>query len=176
MAPYGQLSRGEQSRADLARVLAHGVSEDQASGPLIVEEFTSLLDRTTAKALVSRMQVFLRRHPLPPLVLVSCHEDFVGVGMLEPQWVFETCPSCLSRLKVPRSARSVTPLASEPDAAEIPAKRARTERPVCSSASSSSRKRAASPGPGTAEAHVVLKRPARQATGSVSVWESVPRC
>ena len=51
------------------------------------------------------MQAFARKWPLPPLVLVSCHEDFVGVGMLEPQWVFETRPCCLSFLKAPRFGR-----------------------------------------------------------------------
>lgn len=52
MAPYAQLSRGEQSRADLARVLAYGAArppDDMVE--LVVEEFTSLVDRATARVL-----------------------------------------------------------------------------------------------------------------------------
>jgi len=106
-------------------------------------------------------------------VLVSCHEDFVGAGLLEPQWVYETRPSCLSFLRVSKAANFTLTVTPEP-----PAKLAKIEQPMASSASSSSRKRLASDGPAFGESAVVLKKPARQSMVSevLSVWETVPRC
>ena len=63
MVPFAQLSRGEQSRANLARVLAHGAERGRSSSVLVVEEFTSLVDRATAKLMSGRIQQFLMRTP-----------------------------------------------------------------------------------------------------------------
>jgi GNAT superfamily N-acetyltransferase/ABC-type iron transport system FetAB ATPase subunit len=159
MAPYGQLSRGEQSRADLARVLAHGVTADSTQ-PLIVEEFTSLLDRATAKSLVARLQAFLRRRPIAPLVLVSCHEDFVGRGMLEPQCVFETRPGCISLLRQPKFSND----------SSVP------NMELSSSVSTSSRKRRASEGGNMEESAAPRKKAMKKPADSICAWESMPRC
>eukprot|EP00929_Paragymnodinium_shiwhaense_P040220 TRINITY_DN21012_c0_g1_i1.p1 TRINITY_DN21012_c0_g1~~TRINITY_DN21012_c0_g1_i1.p1 ORF type:complete len:1765 (-),score=380.49 TRINITY_DN21012_c0_g1_i1:121-5415(-) len=97
MAPHSQLSRGEQSRADLARIIAWGV-ENPDEKPIVIQEFTSLMDRTTAKSVASNLRRFVSEHTLPMLVLVSCHEDLVGVDLLEPDWVFDTRCSILSKL------------------------------------------------------------------------------
>lgn len=108
-------------------------------------------------------------------MLVSCHEDFVGVGMLEPQWVFETLPLRLSVLGPPVPGTS--------ECGEKPlAKFARTREAaegnshgVGSEVREGSRKRPASalssdlPG-------CVRKRPASWARVlAASVWESTPR-
>ncbi|CAK0831065.1 unnamed protein product [Prorocentrum cordatum] len=114
-APHAQLSRGEQSRADVARALAalaQGLKPEALSRPmcpeartpaLVLEEFTSLLDRATAQRVAAGVSRFLRALPAasgrPALVVVTCHEDLVGAGRLEPDWVFETRPGKLSLLR-----------------------------------------------------------------------------
>ena len=60
------------------------------------------LDRPTALAVARNVMAFLRSLPAaanPALVLVSCHEDLVSLGRLEPPWVYN--PSMMSS----RSAR-----------------------------------------------------------------------
>merc|ERR1719353_2111262 len=55
----------------------------------ILEEFTSLVDRSTAKRMAAGLMNTTRRRHLRNIVLVSCQDDFVGMGCVEPDWLFE---------------------------------------------------------------------------------------
>lgn len=83
--PMGTLSGGEQFRARLARSLA--IPRDCKA--LVLEDFTSVLDRPAAQDVAARLQQFAKRENLSRIVIVSCHRDFIGRGMLEPDWLFE---------------------------------------------------------------------------------------
>lgn len=81
MRPYATLSNGEQFRADLARVLAE--SPDLA----VVDEFTSVVDRTVAKVASAAVSKSIRRSG-KRLVAASCHYDIID--WLCPDWVYDT--------------------------------------------------------------------------------------
>jgi ABC-type ATPase involved in cell division/GNAT superfamily N-acetyltransferase len=80
LRPFHVLSNGEKFRVDLARRLA----EDD---PLIVvDEFTSVVDRQVAQIGSHAVQKFVRRAGRK-FVAVSCHYDIIE--WLNPDWVFE---------------------------------------------------------------------------------------
>jgi len=81
MRPYATLSNGEQFRADLARVLA------QTPNLAIVDEFTSVVDRTVAKIASAAVAKHIRRSE-KQLVVASCHYDIID--WLTPDWVYDT--------------------------------------------------------------------------------------
>ncbi len=78
--PYKVLSNGECFRVQLARHLL----EDP--DPIVIDEFTSVVDRQVAKIGAHAVQKFIRRQKRQ-FVAVSCHEDIVD--WLQPDWVFE---------------------------------------------------------------------------------------
>lgn len=80
LRPFHLLSNGEQFRVNLARTLAE--MPDLA----VVDEFTSVVDRTVAKigsSAISRAVRQMRRR----LVAVTCHYDVLP--WLEPDWVLD---------------------------------------------------------------------------------------
>ena len=79
MRPYRVLSNGEQHRADLARNLENGA---------VIDEFTSVVDRTVARSICVSIRRFIRSEGLTGLTFASCHRDIVE--WLEPDWVFDT--------------------------------------------------------------------------------------
>lgn len=78
LRPFGVLSNGEQFRTTLARALL----ED--GDPIVIDEFTSVVDRQVAKIACHSVQKSVRRAKRR-LVAVSCHEDIVE--WLQPDWV-----------------------------------------------------------------------------------------
>lgn len=81
LRPYPVLSNGERFRADLARVIL------EAPRRVVIDEFTSVVDRQIAKVGALAFQKAWRRTP-GQAVLLSCHYDIVD--WLEPDWVFDT--------------------------------------------------------------------------------------
>lgn len=80
LKPFGVLSNGEQFRVHVARTLA------ELSDIAVIDEFTSVVDRTVAQvgsAAVARTVRRLNRK----LVAVSCHYDIID--WLSPDWVFQ---------------------------------------------------------------------------------------
>lgn len=77
--PYHVLSTGEKFRADLARRLRDGSCLD---------EFTSVVDRTVAKATSYATQKYIRKNGIKNVIFASCHEDILE--WLEPDWIFNT--------------------------------------------------------------------------------------
>lgn len=84
MKPYGVLSNGEKFRVAMARLLL------QDRDLLVIDEFTSIVDRQVAKIGSSAIQKYTRKAG-KKFVAVSCHYDIVE--WLQPDWVFtpNTC-------------------------------------------------------------------------------------
>lgn len=81
LTPFRYLSNGEQFRVRLARSLL----EADDDGPLVIDEFTSVVDRQVAKIGSHAVQKYVRKNDRQ-FVAVSCHEDIEE--WLRPDWVF----------------------------------------------------------------------------------------
>jgi len=86
MRPFATLSNGEQFRVELARRLLEAAQDDT----IVVDEFSSVVDRQVAKIASHSVQKYIRRHK-KKFVAVTCHYDVVD--WLQPDWVLEpsTC-------------------------------------------------------------------------------------
>lgn len=80
LVPFGVLSNGQQFRANLARTLA------EKPGLAVVDEFTSVVDRTVAKVGSAAVAKAVRRGG-GKFVAVTCHYDVID--WLAPDWVLE---------------------------------------------------------------------------------------
>jgi hypothetical protein len=83
LRPYNVLSNGERFRADLARLLAESADDDLT----VIDEFTSVVDRTVAKVASAAVAKHVRRGT-KRLVVASCHYDIVD--WLQPDWQYDT--------------------------------------------------------------------------------------
>ena len=77
--PPNTLSNGEYHRFEIA------VGLDQ--GHCIIDEFTSVVDRDTAKSLALSVRKYFDRNP-GVLYIASCHRDIID--WLDPEWVYDT--------------------------------------------------------------------------------------
>lgn len=75
------LSVGEKARLDLAWTLAN-VSENQL---IIIDEFTSTINREVAKSLAFCLQRYVREHDIK-VVISTCHFDMIEY--LQPDWIY----------------------------------------------------------------------------------------
>jgi ABC-type molybdenum transport system ATPase subunit/photorepair protein PhrA len=78
--PFRVLSNGEQFRVNLARTLA------ELPQLAVVDEFTSVVDRTVAQIGSAAVAKTVRRRN-QKFIAVSCHRDVLD--WLEPDWVYE---------------------------------------------------------------------------------------
>jgi ABC-type lipoprotein export system ATPase subunit len=111
LKPYHVLSNGEQFRATLARTLAEG--DDLA----VVDEFTSVVDRTVAK-IGSAAVAKCVRNTGRRFVAVTCHYDVED--WLQPDWKYDVAEGRLTwrslqrrpeiQLRVRRAGPSAWPL------------------------------------------------------------------
>lgn len=81
LRPFQVLSNGEQYRAKLAYIIAKANDGDV----ILIDEFTSVVDRDVAKAMSFALQKFIRRTK-KKIVLASCHYDIIE--WLNPDWVY----------------------------------------------------------------------------------------
>ncbi len=81
LRPYPVLSNGERFRADLAKIIC------EAPARVVVDEFTSVVDRQIAKFGALAFQKSWKRQP-GQCVLLSCHYDIIE--WVEPDWIFDT--------------------------------------------------------------------------------------
>jgi len=81
LRPYPVLSRGEQFRADMAKLIC------EAPAQAVVDEFTSVVDRQIARFGALAFQKAWRR-TAGKVVLLTPHYDVLD--WLEPDWVFDT--------------------------------------------------------------------------------------
>lgn len=78
--PYHVLSNGERFRAEIAKRLL------EQSGTIVIDEFTSVVDRQVAQVACHSVQKFVRKNKRQ-LVAVTCHSDVIE--WLQPDWIFE---------------------------------------------------------------------------------------
>lgn len=93
LRPYHVLSNGERFRVDLARRLL------ELPDPIVVDEFTSVVDRQVAQVGSHAVQKFVRRHNRK-FVAVSCHYDIID--WLQPDWVLEVATMSFTRRRLQR--------------------------------------------------------------------------
>lgn len=89
MRPYATLSNGEAFRASIARALATAdqTAPGTGAGPVVVvDEFTSVVDRQVAKVASHSLQKAIRRQGRR-FVAVTCHYDVAD--WLQPDWAFD---------------------------------------------------------------------------------------
>ncbi len=82
LRPFHALSNGQQFRAGLARIISDAPTD------VIVDEFTSVIDRQIAKIGAMAFSKGWRRNKGKRIVLLACHYDIIE--WLQPDWVFDT--------------------------------------------------------------------------------------
>lgn len=87
LRPYRVLSTGQRFRAELARALAVNTSVNISPPVIAFDEFTSVVDRTVAKAASVAIAKHARRSGTR-FVAVTCHHDVLP--WLEADWVYDT--------------------------------------------------------------------------------------
>lgn len=80
MRRFGVLSNGERFRVELARRLL------ECPDPILVDEFTSVVDRQVAQIGAHAVQRYVRKHGRR-FVAASCHFDIAE--WLQPDWILE---------------------------------------------------------------------------------------
>jgi len=80
LRPYNALSNGEKFRVEMARVLCEN------KGLSVVDEFTSVIDRTVAQIGSAAIAKTVRKRK-QKFVAVSCHYDIEE--WLQPDWVYQ---------------------------------------------------------------------------------------
>ncbi|WP_431917390.1 hypothetical protein [Nonomuraea jabiensis] len=97
LRPYKTLSNGEASRASMARALA------EQDGLVVVDKFTSVMDRQVAKVASHAVAKAVRRSGRQ-LVAVTCHYDVFD--WLQPDWVYDVAAGSFAWRRVqPRPGR-----------------------------------------------------------------------
>jgi len=80
LRPFSVLSNGEKFRAEMARRLI------ESKGVIVVDEFTSVVDRQVAQIASHAVQKVIRKQG-KQFVAVSCHHDIID--WLQPDWIFD---------------------------------------------------------------------------------------
>jgi ABC-type lipoprotein export system ATPase subunit/GNAT superfamily N-acetyltransferase len=81
LRPYHTLSNGEQYRARLAYIVGKANENDV----ILIDEYTSVVDRDVAKAMSNALNKYIRRTN-KKIVLASCHFDIMV--WLDPDWIY----------------------------------------------------------------------------------------
>jgi GNAT superfamily N-acetyltransferase len=81
LRPFHLLSNGEQYRATLAYLVASAKDGEV----ILVDEYTSVVDRDVAKAMSFALQKYIRREN-KRIILASCHYDILE--WLMPDWTY----------------------------------------------------------------------------------------
>lgn len=84
LRPYSALSNGEQFRANLARLIADPPAHGE---PVVIDEFTSVVDRQIARIGAAAFSKAWRRTGRK-VVLLTCHYDVAE--WLCPDWILDT--------------------------------------------------------------------------------------
>lgn len=81
LIPFNKLSNGQRFRAEMARLIL----ESEGDEPIVVDEFTSVVDRTVAQTSSHAVQKYVRKQN-KKMVAVSCHYDIIE--WLQPDWIY----------------------------------------------------------------------------------------
>lgn len=90
LRPYSLLSNGEQYRASLA----YKVGKASENDVILIDEFTSVVDRDVAKAMSNALQKYIRKTN-KKIILASCHFDIME--WLMPDWTYSPLKGRLER-------------------------------------------------------------------------------
>lgn len=89
LRPFKVLSNGQQFRAGLARLVTEAPEE------VVVDEFTSVIDRQIAKVGALAFAKNWRKNKGKKVVLLSCHYDVIE--WLQPDWVYDVNTKVLKK-------------------------------------------------------------------------------
>ena len=90
--PANTLSNGEFHRFEMAISLYNGINT--------IDEFTSVVDRDTAKSLALSIRTFYdRQGSTNPLYIASCHRDIIE--WLDPEYIYDTDLCVLENRRLP---------------------------------------------------------------------------
>jgi ABC-type lipoprotein export system ATPase subunit/predicted acetyltransferase len=81
LRPFHTLSNGEQYRAELAYKIGKATENDV----VLIDEYTSVVDRDVAKSMSFALQKYIKRYN-KKIVLASCHFDIMD--WLLPDWTY----------------------------------------------------------------------------------------
>lgn len=95
LRPHAVLSNGEKFRVELARSIA----EAEGDAPIVVDEFTSVVDRQVAQVGSHAVQKFVRKAG-KKFVAVTCHYDVID--WLQPDWVLDMATRSFTRRRLQR--------------------------------------------------------------------------
>ena len=98
LRPFRTLSNGEQYRATLAYLIG-SAKENEV---ILVDEYTSVVDRDVAKAMSFALQKFIRKHN-KRIILASCHFDIME--WLLPDWTYSPLKGRVERHDYLRQSR-----------------------------------------------------------------------
>lgn len=98
LRPFHTLSNGEQYRASLA----YQVGKSNGKLPILIDEYTSVVDRNVAKAMSNALQKYIRSTN-KKIVLASCHFDIME--WLKPDWIYSPDKRRVERPDLLRQAR-----------------------------------------------------------------------
>ena len=87
--PFHVLSNGEQFRATIAR---HFLEDER--DPIVIDEFTSVVDRQVAQVASHAVQKYIRKNN-KRFVAVTCHYDIIE--WLQPDWVLDMATGRVER-------------------------------------------------------------------------------
>ena len=80
--PYSSLSNGERYRAEVAK----RISSNRGGGVILVDEYTSVVDRNVAKSMSNALQKYIRKEK-KQIILATCHYDILE--WLQPDWIYD---------------------------------------------------------------------------------------
>jgi ABC-type iron transport system FetAB ATPase subunit len=98
LRPFNTLSNGEQYRATLAYLIGSAKENDV----ILVDEYTSVVDRDVAKAMSYALQKFIRKQN-KKIILASCHFDIME--WLMPDWTYSPLKGRVERHDYLRQSR-----------------------------------------------------------------------
>jgi ABC-type lipoprotein export system ATPase subunit len=98
LRPFHTLSNGEQYRASLAYLV--GKAKD--SEVILIDEYTSVVDRDVAKAMSNALQKYIRKYN-KKIILASCHFDIME--WLLPDWTYSPFKGRVERHDCLRQSR-----------------------------------------------------------------------
>jgi ABC-type lipoprotein export system ATPase subunit len=98
LRPFALLSNGEQYRARLA----YKVGKARENEVILIDEFTSVVDRDVAKAMSNAIQKYIRREN-KKIILASCHFDIME--WLLPDWTYSPLKGRVERHDYRRQSR-----------------------------------------------------------------------
>jgi energy-coupling factor transporter ATP-binding protein EcfA2 len=98
LRPFHTLSNGEQYRA----MLAYKVGKAQPGDMILIDEYTSVVDRDVAKAMSNALQKYIRRTG-KQIILGSCHFDIME--WLKPDWTYSPQKGRLEIATLARQSR-----------------------------------------------------------------------